>query len=226
MTITGVSAGNKDFADDFGADRARRREPRHYGLVHADQDGVAHRHAQDHPQRRQQPSHRRPHRAGQERAESHRHPAQRYLEQPRQRPTAVRRDAEVQINFKLPNGPLNPATVTPDTVQLVRVAVAAPIATSLRVAGDNSIRLTAAAPLDVNTLYEVRVTANVKDGTGAAALPSTIQFTTGDTYARRASVRTVTDLDPGWKFLRADAAGAKRWLQRRPVGERQPPPHL
>jgi beta-galactosidase len=121
----------------------------------------------------------------------------------------VRRDKTIQVNLKLPNGPLNASTVNDANVQLVRVADQARVPAALRVAGDNSIRIDPDVTLDANTAYEIRVSAGVKDNTGAALAPANIGFTTGDTFVPAASVRTVTDLDPDWKFFKGDVGGAQ-----------------
>ncbi len=94
--------------------------------------------------------------------------------------TNVRRDAFVGADLYLPNGALDPATVTGDTVWLRRasddVLIPATVNTS---GGGDSIVLQPRDYLAANTQYTFTASAGVKDVSGASLVPFTMSFTTG-----------------------------------------------
>ena len=95
----------------------------------------------------------------------------------------VHPDEPIVVRLMLPNGQLDPATVTAETVQLRRpdVDLGVPVAVSAGAAADGvpTIVLTPAHPLDGGAKYAVVVSAGVKDAKGVALVPYDATFTTG-----------------------------------------------
>jgi glucose/arabinose dehydrogenase len=95
----------------------------------------------------------------------------------------VRADVPMVIRLKLPNGALDPATLTSANVQLRRpdVDLAVPTKVTAGVAADgvNTLVITPSHPLEGGAKYSVVVTNGVKDVKGVPIVPWTFGFTTG-----------------------------------------------
>lgn len=94
--------------------------------------------------------------------------------------TNIGRDAYVGVDLYLPNGALNPATVTTSTVTLRRASDGALVPASVNTSGGgDSIVLQPTTLLDANTKYTFAISSGVRDITGAAMTAYTGVFTTG-----------------------------------------------
>lgn len=101
---------------------------------------------------------------------------------PRNGATGVRRDAGVVGTVSLPNvgGNVDPNTLTPQTVRLVRLTDGAQVPANVNTSGGGDVIV--AQPKDLLselTKYRFEVTPGVKDTTGAPFLPYASTFTTG-----------------------------------------------
>jgi len=98
--------------------------------------------------------------------------------------TGVVRDTAVTAEVNLPNvgAGIDAATLTADTVRLVRNRDGATVpANRNTTGGGDAIILQPTVVLDANTLYRVEVTSGLKDLSGASFLPFSSSFTTGST---------------------------------------------
>ena len=96
--------------------------------------------------------------------------------------TNVRRDAAVTADVRLPNTGfgIDAGTLTASTVSLSRVSDGLVVPSTLNTSGGgDAIALQPTGLLDPNTAYRFTVTAGLKDLSGAAFVPTTINFTTG-----------------------------------------------
>lgn len=94
--------------------------------------------------------------------------------------TDVIRDLSVTTELVLPNGAINPNTVTTSTVTLKNNVTGATIPASVNTSGGGDVLvLTPTVTLDANTMFRFEITDGVKDITGAAFLPFTSLFKTG-----------------------------------------------
>ncbi|HEX4794917.1 MAG TPA: Ig-like domain-containing protein [Humisphaera sp.] len=92
----------------------------------------------------------------------------------------VPRDGFVSVDLHLPNGGLSIATVTNSTVTLKRNSDGTIIPAVVNSSGGgDAIVLQPSVPLDANTTYTFTITNGVKDRSGAAFAPFTMNFTTG-----------------------------------------------
>lgn len=92
----------------------------------------------------------------------------------------VIRDTSIAAELVLPNGALNPATVTPAAVSLTKVSTGTVVPASVNTsAGGDVVVLSPTSALDASSQYLFRVGAEVRDVTGAAMNPFSIRFTTG-----------------------------------------------
>ena len=89
-------------------------------------------------------------------------------------------DTRVTIKFYLPNGRLDPATISAGSVTLSRKADAVPVLATLSLSADGVfLTLKPTATLDGNTEYNVRIADAVKDRAGTKFLPFAMSFMTG-----------------------------------------------
>ena len=96
----------------------------------------------------------------------------------------VLRDAFVAVDLNLPNGSLDPTTVTGDNVYLTNNATGQTVAANVNTTGGgDAITLTPLGLLAANTVYTFHITSGVEDAAGANFQPFTASFTTGDSVA-------------------------------------------
>ena len=94
--------------------------------------------------------------------------------------TGVLRNSSIVANVFVPGGGIRSATVTNETVQLLRASDLSQIpATVNTTAGGDVITLQPSDYLDPNTRYIFKVTNGVEDGSGRQFLPFSSSFTTG-----------------------------------------------
>ncbi|HZL36013.1 MAG TPA: Ig-like domain-containing protein, partial [Tepidisphaeraceae bacterium] len=92
----------------------------------------------------------------------------------------VSRDASITANLSLPNGRLDPSTVTSSTVTLIRNTDNSVIPAVVNTTGGgDAIILQPSVLLDANTAYTFAVSAGVKDVSGASFIAYGESFTTG-----------------------------------------------
>lgn len=86
----------------------------------------------------------------------------------------------VVSDLRLPNGGVEGASLTAQSVRLTRVSDGAVIPSGAATSGgSDTINLSPTEPLDPNTLYRFELTADATDITGAHFLPYSLVFTTG-----------------------------------------------
>jgi hypothetical protein len=92
-------------------------------------------------------------------------------------------NAPVTANVNLPNcGGIDPATVTNDTVRLLKMPNAVPVPANANTSGGGDVIVVQpTVPLAATTTYTFQVTAGLKDLSGAAFTPFSSSFTTGST---------------------------------------------
>jgi len=96
--------------------------------------------------------------------------------------TNVRRDAAVTADVRLPNAGfgIDSGTLNATTVSLSRVSDGFTVPATLNTSGGgDALALQPTGLLDPNTAYRFTVTAGLKDLSGAAFVPTTVNFTTG-----------------------------------------------
>lgn len=94
--------------------------------------------------------------------------------------TNVMRDVFVSADVFVPNGGIDPATLTSSTVFLYRTGDLQNVPAVLNTSGGGDvIVLRPASLLDANTSYTFQVTNGLKDITGVGFVPFTMSFTTG-----------------------------------------------
>jgi hypothetical protein len=94
-------------------------------------------------------------------------------------------DAPVTANVNLPNcGGVDPATVTNDTVRLLKMPNAVPVPANVNTSGGGDVIVVQpTVHLAATTTYTFQVTSGLKDLSGAAFTPFSSSFTTGGTLA-------------------------------------------
>jgi hypothetical protein len=106
----------------------------------------------------------------------------------------VMRDAFVSANLSVPNGGIDPASLTPATVRLVRTSDGAAVPASVNTsAGGDVLALSPSAPLDANTEYAFEVTPGLRDVAGNGFAHFVTRFRTG---------AGVSSSDGGLKFTK------------------------
>ena len=99
--------------------------------------------------------------------------------------TNVLRDSFVAVDLSLPNGSLDPATVSGSTVFLKNNATNQLVPAGVNTTGGgDAITLTPAGVLDASTAYTFTVTGGVKDVAGQSFTPYSGTFTTGTSVAQ------------------------------------------
>jgi hypothetical protein len=94
--------------------------------------------------------------------------------------TAVRRDAFVSADVIVPNGGIDPASLSSSSVKLTRSADGQPVAAVLNTSGGGDvIVLRPVALLEANTSYTFQVTSALTDIKGVVFVPYSMTFTTG-----------------------------------------------
>jgi glucose/arabinose dehydrogenase len=94
--------------------------------------------------------------------------------------TGVDPTTSVVADLRLPGGGVDPATLTPATVVLTRVADGAVVpAGTITSGGGDVVNLSPLAPLAPNTAHRFSLTDGVRDVAGRAFTPHSIVFTTG-----------------------------------------------
>jgi hypothetical protein len=94
--------------------------------------------------------------------------------------TNVMRDVFVSADVFVPNGGIDPATLTSNAVFLYRTSDAQRVAAVLNTSGGGDvIVLRPASMLDANTTYAFEVTSGLKDISGVGFVPFTMSFMTG-----------------------------------------------
>jgi PA14 domain-containing protein/Big-like domain-containing protein/carbohydrate binding protein with CBM6 domain/fibronectin type III domain protein/strictosidine synthase-like protein len=94
--------------------------------------------------------------------------------------TNVMRDVFVSADVFVPNGGIDPATLTSSTVFLYRTSDLQSVPGVLNTSGGGDvIVLRPVSLLDANTSYTFQVTSGLKDITGVGFVPFTMSFTTG-----------------------------------------------
>lgn len=94
--------------------------------------------------------------------------------------TNVMRDVFVSADVFVPNGGIDPATLTSSTVFLYRTSDLQNVPAVLNTSGGGDvIVLRPASQLNANTTYTFEVTSGLKDITGVGFVPFTMSFTTG-----------------------------------------------
>jgi len=120
--------------------------------------------------------------------------------------TNVPLDSFVSCEVFVPNGGIDPSSLTPDTAYLVLSSQNRRIGVNVKTSGGGDVILVSpTTPLQSQTVYTFVVTSGVKDVSGAAFAPFQMTFTTGN---------TTTQLDPrfaGVNFVQA--------IQQKSVGQ-------
>ena len=102
------------------------------------------------------------------------------LTQPAAGDSNVARDAFVSADVFVPNGGIDPSTLTSTTVYLSRSSDAQPVSAILNTSGGGDvIVLRPISLLNANTQYTFVVTAGLRDVSGAAFVPFSMSFTSG-----------------------------------------------
>ncbi len=106
--------------------------------------------------------------------------------------TNVVRNESVATSLDLPNGGVDPTTLSSETVRLLRTSDGAPVAALVNTSGGfDTIILTPVDLLEANTSYRFEVTEAVRDESGAAFIPYSITFTTGTDDGRDPGLESV-----------------------------------
>jgi regulation of enolase protein 1 (concanavalin A-like superfamily)/fibronectin type 3 domain-containing protein len=101
--------------------------------------------------------------------------------------TDVKRDAFVAVDVRLPNGAIDPTTVTPASVYLLDTIDNRVVPAAVTVSGGgDAITLTPSQLLLADRAYEFVVTSAVTDVAGASFASHTTRFTTGSSVAASA----------------------------------------
>jgi glucose/arabinose dehydrogenase len=119
----------------------------------------------------------------------------------------AQRDGFIAADVELPNqGGVDASTLTPQTVQLIRVADNRLVPASVNTTGGgDAIVVTPQGVLDPDTEYQFVVTGGVRDLSGAAFVPFSSTFTTG-------TATTPTDTSVAFEPISLEAAtGGREW---------------
>lgn len=94
--------------------------------------------------------------------------------------TDVSTTTSVVMDLQLPNGGVDPNSLSTDSVILQRVSDGAPVPGNVETSGGgDTVNFSPTVELEASTLYRLSVTDGVKDVSGASFLPFSIVFTTG-----------------------------------------------